>query len=80
MERKLAEILAQAEGGPINYQGKNVTLSYKIPVIKDQEIEIEILQDTLKHKQGIALSVDKRNIDHDGAGNCWNSSRPYTVQ
>lgn len=60
LEKKLAEILAQAEGGPINYQGKNVTLSYKIPIVKGQELEIEILRDNLKYKQGIALSVDRR--------------------
>ena len=60
LEKKLAERLAQVEGKPIIYQGKNVILSHEIAIAKDQEIEIEILQNNTKYKQGFAISVDKR--------------------
>lgn len=57
----LAGILTDAKGGPVNYQGRSVMMSYKMPIIKGQEISVEILKynnDTVE--QGFELSVDQR--------------------
>ena len=57
----LAGMLAEAKGGPINYQGRDVMMSHKIPIINGQEILVEILKyknDAVE--QGFEVSVDQR--------------------
>ena len=54
-------MLAEANGGPIDYQGRNVMMSYRIPILNGQEFQIEVLHyknDLVE--QGFEVSVDQR--------------------
>ena len=58
-------MLADAKGGPIDYNGKNVFLSYKMPVRKGQEVEIEFMEYDKNYHQGIEVSIDQRKGEVD---------------
>ncbi|MDA8235191.1 MAG: hypothetical protein M0Z31_10400 [Clostridia bacterium] len=56
----LAQMLANAKGEPIDYEGKSVMMSYKIPVLKGQEVEVEFLDYNDTYQQGFEVSIDQR--------------------
>lgn len=60
MADTLAKMLTDAKGGPIDYHGKSVMMSYRIPVKKDQEIEVELLKYDETYQQGFEVSIDQR--------------------
>lgn len=60
MEKTLAQLLSDAKGGPIDYKGKSVEMSCKIPVTKAQEIKIELLHFKENYQQGFEVSIDQR--------------------
>lgn len=68
MEKTLAQLLSDAKGGPIDFKGKSVEMSYRISVSKAQEIEIEILYYNGEFQQGFEISLDQRkgHIEVDG--------------
>jgi len=84
LAKTLAEILANAKGGPIDCQGKSVMMSYKIPVAKGQEVEIEFLQYNETYQQGFEVSIDQRKgfIEVNGqrlnAPVFWTNTAPKT--
>jgi len=55
----LAGMLANAKGGPIDYEGRSVMMGYRLPVTKGQEVFIEILKSNNTDEQGFIVSVDK---------------------
>lgn len=56
----LAGMLSDAKGGPIDYQGSSVMMSYKIPINKGQDVFVEILKYNDTVEQGFEVSVDQR--------------------
>ncbi|RIV26397.1 hypothetical protein D2Q93_04295 [Alicyclobacillaceae bacterium I2511] len=73
MRLSLAEMLGEAQGGPISFGAKSVHMSYTFNVNPGQEFEIEFLRYKNSHppyRQGIEISVDRRQgylalDDHD---------------
>lgn len=59
MTTTLAGILSNAKGGPIDYQGKSVMMSYRIPITREQEVFVEILKYNDKYEQGFKVSIDQ---------------------
>lgn len=58
MFKSLAELLLKAKGGPIDFDGKEVLLAYRIPILKGQEVEVSILKcDDEICKQGNELEL-----------------------
>ena len=57
MDRELACLLGEKKGGPIEYDGRNVVMTFEKEVEKNQEVEIEIIHYD-NCKQGIAILVD----------------------
>ena len=82
MGKTLAQLLSEAKGGPIDFEGKIVGMSYKVPVTKAQEIEVEILQFNEYPQQGFEVSIDQREgyIEVNGrkltAPTFWTSTAP----
>lgn len=60
MDRDLAFLLGQHRGGPIEYSGKRVVMAFEKEVLKNQEVQIEIMYYDLI-QQGIAILVDNWN-------------------
>jgi len=60
MTTTLSKILADAKGGPIVYQDNNVSMSIKLSVAKEQEIEFEFIKFDKRFRQGFEVSVDKK--------------------
>jgi len=58
MSLTIAEMLANAKGGPIDYNGKSIVMSYKIPITMSQEVELEFIRVNDKYQQGVEISID----------------------
>lgn len=56
----LADMLSDSKGGPIDFQGRSVMMSYKIPITKGQEVFVEIIKYNDTVEQGFEVSVDQR--------------------
>ncbi|GLC31553.1 hypothetical protein [Clostridium omnivorum] len=84
MTTSLVGMLAEAKGGPIDYHGKRVMMSYKIPVTTGQDVLVEILRYDNIFEQGIAISIDKRkgivevNSQKTNAPIFWTRTAPRT--
>jgi len=82
LEKTLAQLLSEEKGEPIEFKGKSVVMSYKIPITRAQEVEIEILHFNGDLKQGFEVSIDQRKgyIDVNGqkvtAPLFWNDTAP----
>ena len=53
-------MLSDAKGGPIDYQGRSIMMSCKVPIVKGQEVFIEILKHNDIVEQGFKVSIDQR--------------------
>lgn len=60
MTYSLAKILVNAKGGPIDYKGKNITLSFRHSIESEQEIEFEFVNFNKEVRQGIEVSVEQK--------------------
>lgn len=77
-------MLSDAKGGPIDYQGRSVMMSYKIPINKGQDVFVEILKYNDIVEQGFEVSVDQRkglvevNDQKINAPIFWTKTAPKT--
>jgi len=56
----LAKKLSEAKGEPIEFQDKKVMMSFRIPVKKGQEIQVEFIKYDETYQQGFEISIDQK--------------------